>query len=122
MEAAILAHLIQIESDVKVRTDESLKRAETMLADVIRQMIPAASAQVNRGPSGVRQIGKKKPESSAPQYEIRQVEAGPLGPHNRTINALLADGWEVTQSVDMNGKSNGIAVWTHTMRRKAVQP
>lgn len=122
MEAAILAHLIQIESDVKVRTDESLKRAETMLADVIRQMIPAASAQVNRGPSGVRRITKKKPEALPPQYEIRQVEAGPLGPHNRTINALLADGWEVTQSVDMNGKSNGIPVWTHTMRRKAVQP
>lgn len=60
MEAAILAHLMQIESDVKARTDESLKRAETMLADVIRQMIPAASEQVKRGESGVRQTKRKK--------------------------------------------------------------
>lgn len=60
MEAAILAHLIQIESDVKARTDESLKRAETMLADVIRQMIPAAAEQIGRGESGVRQIKRQK--------------------------------------------------------------
>jgi len=55
-----------------------------------------------------------------PQYEIRQVEAGPIGPGNKTMERLFADGWELVQSVDMHGKSNGVPVWMHTIRREAV--
>ena len=56
-----------------------------------------------------------------PQYEIRQVEAGPIGAGNRTMERLFADGWELVQSVNMHGNSNGVPVWMHTIRREAAQ-
>ena len=121
MQGAVLAHsLRQLELAGYPFTVEDTPGGVVIKVSHLHTAISRNGKMVFDGVKGNAPAAAKATPAK-PQYEIRQVEAGPIGPGNKTMERLFADGWELVQSVDMHGKSNGVPVWTHTIRREVVQ-